>query len=182
MSDDLVSSIIPRSSLGTEQMFVEDGDARDWLDLKQASSEARAAARKLREKTRLEKWARSHPDKVRAKNEAYNFRHPEKIAEVKKAYRLAHPEKVRSQKMAWRNDPQAKSSLYFAHEFIAIDSEGQKYDGDDIWKKDGLGNDVCYPDHGTYMWCAMGKETPLEVAGRWLHPLSSGAKCNPRRH
>ena len=58
-----------------------------------------------------------------------------------------NPDKTRAQKQ------KARSANYH-RPFVAIDSEGQNYPGDDIFY-DG----VRYPQHGTYLWGA--------AAGRW---------------
>ena len=83
----------------------------------------------------------------------------EKERERVKAWRLQNRDKTRAQKQKAR-------SVKYHRPFVAIDSEGQNYPGDDIFY-DG----VRYPQHGTYLWGAAADDGRpplwLTAAGTW---------------
>jgi hypothetical protein len=70
------------------------------------------------------------------------MRRREKARERAREWRRNNPDKVRAQKDKGRADN------YF-RPFVAIDSEGQNYAGDDV-----LYQGVRYPRHDTYLWGA----------------------------
>jgi hypothetical protein len=96
------------------------------------------------------------------------MRRREKARERAREWRRNNPDKVRAQKAKSRVDN------YF-RPFVAIDSEGQDYAGDDIWY-DG----VRYPRHDTYLWGAATDDgrapvwlTAAETHGTDKRPLSA---------
>ncbi len=85
----------------------------------------------------------------------------EKERERVKEWRLKNPDKTRAQKQAAR-------SANYHRPFVAIDSEGQNYPGDDI-----LYDGVRYPKHDTYLWgvAADDDRPPLWLSAAETHGL-----------
>ncbi len=149
----------------------EDGRAEDWLDYKMNRSLKRAAERKVR----LVAYRKENPEKAQQSRAQWAAANPDKARQSKKDWAAANPVKVKQSKNAYRDDPEAKVEHFWNHRFVAIDSEGQDYPGNDIWR-----NGVCYPEHGTYLWCAATMNVPHKIdcgrlvgsqlGERWLCP------------
>jgi hypothetical protein len=95
----------------------------------------------------------------------------EKDRERKRKWRRNNREKTRAQKA------KSRAANYF-RPFVAIDSEGQDYPGDDIWYQGAR-----YPRHDTYLWGAAADDgrapvwlTDPETHGMDKRPLSAVEK------
>jgi hypothetical protein len=72
---------------------------------------------------------------------------PERIKQQRDQWRAANPEKIKAQKKEERE-------AYYLRPFVAIDSEGRNYPGeDDIYINEPSGR-VLYEKHDTYLWGA----------------------------
>src|SRR6516165_7755479 len=150
--------------------------APSWLPKDLAGLYAEVLARYATRPSDLPPWRaatadeQSAPDpnarqKRLASKAAYRMRNREKERERTKEWRRNNPDQVRARKAKIRADN------YFRH-FVAIDSEGQDYAGDDI-RYQG----VRYPRHDTYLWAAAaddGRE-PVWLTAAETHGMNKRA-------
>lgn len=125
-------------------VFTELGET-EWFD---ADEYKKALGR-----DRSKKHRENNPEKDAAKSKNWRENNPDKSSAATKKWRENHPETLAQ----WK---QEIAELNLSLPFVAVDSEGQSYDGDDV-----IENGVPYKAHGTYLWCASAAQRTGAVAG-----------------
>ena len=120
---------------------LDPGLAAEMSELRAALPHYQATAR-VAGSAQKRKWRAENPEKARKWREE----NAGKSSDYERKWRVKNPDRLRAQKKKERD------ANYF-RPFVAIDSEGQNYPGDDVFCSEARGM-VRYVRHDTYLWGA----------------------------
>lgn len=134
------------------------GENRKWTTSYLQSSARRNGSTRTNIKKRWGATARKNIAKIIPKKTPQNPKIGAKTTLIKAPPQPRNGAKITLKPSRSGNKEIAELNLSLP--FVAVDSEGQSYDGDDV-----IENGVPYKAHGTYLWCASAAQRTGAVAG-----------------